>query len=388
VAVGMRRPNPSGAHAEAAPGAAALFDRYSQRLHAYCLYMLRDRAEAEDAVQTTFLQALRALQRGVAPENEYAWLHSIAKNVCRTQQRTTGRRARVVTGVDMGTIPDGREAVGDQLELQQSLGAALASLPERQRRALILREWHGLSSDEVAAQLDMSAPATYALLTRGRRSLAAALSTTVRRPISSLNIGVLVDLFRTHLKTLLGGAASKTATASVVVVTASVGGVIAQQSYIDDSHRATTSKPFTEHRTPIPVRGSTGPAQRSAPAARSARRAIGRVELVAAARQPVPRTHSASTGSTEPVEPKVAPGEQSAAKPEQHPVPATDPVPVPQPPPTPPVPELSADNPLDPLVPLVENPPLPPLPELPPVEVPPVELPKLPAGQSLPPLLP
>jgi hypothetical protein len=114
---------------------------------------------------------------------------------------------------------------------------------------------------------------------------------------------------------------------------------------------------------------------------------MGRVELMAAPRQPVPRTRSTSTGSTELVEPKVAPYDQSAAKPEQHPAPATRPVPVPQPPPTPPVPELSADDPLDPL-PLVEIPPLPPLPELPPVEVPPVELPKLLAGQPPPPLLP
>ena len=137
----------------AAPDESAdLFERYSERIHAYCLHVLRDRTEAEDAVQTTFLNAHRALRRGVTPLHEYAWLHTIAKNACRMQQRTKGRRAPVAT-VDVDTIPRSDED-GDAAELRAALDDALSRLPEGQRRAVLLREWYGLSP--VEALLDLA----------------------------------------------------------------------------------------------------------------------------------------------------------------------------------------------------------------------------------------
>ena len=154
--------------------AGLLYERYSGRILAYCIHALRDRGDAEDAVQTTFLHAHRALQRGVVPEHEFAWLHTVAKNVCRMQRRTAARRG-AVTGIDLDALPAREGDAGDQ-ELLSGLDDALASLPERQRRALVMRELRGLSSEEVASQLGMSATATYALLTRARRSLARALT--------------------------------------------------------------------------------------------------------------------------------------------------------------------------------------------------------------------
>ena len=62
-------------------GAGHLFAEHSERIFGYCLRFLGSRSEAEDALQTTFLYAHRALERGVVPELEYPWLHSIAKNV-------------------------------------------------------------------------------------------------------------------------------------------------------------------------------------------------------------------------------------------------------------------------------------------------------------------
>ena len=103
MAVDMRRATGT-ATAISTTDAGVLYERYSGRILAYCLHALRDRGEAEDAVQTTFLQAHRALARGTTPEHEFAWLHTIAKNVCRVQKRTAARRA-VVTGVDLDTFP-------------------------------------------------------------------------------------------------------------------------------------------------------------------------------------------------------------------------------------------------------------------------------------------
>ncbi len=206
--------------------AGLLYERYSGRILAYCLHALRDRGEAEDAVQTTFLHAHRALQRGVAPEHEFAWLHTIAKNVCRMQRRTASRRG-AVTGLDLDALPAREGDAGDQ-ELLSGLDNALASLPERQRRALVLRELRGLSSEEVASQMGMSATATYALLTRARRSLARALTVGGRSALG-LDLGPL--LFR--LKALLAGGAANVAATTAVVAVVAAGGVVLEQALVE-----------------------------------------------------------------------------------------------------------------------------------------------------------
>ena len=73
-------------------------------MHRYCLRQLGSSADAEDAVQTTFLHALRALQRDVAPECVEAWLTVIARNVCHTHRRTLGRRGALASDVDLDAI--------------------------------------------------------------------------------------------------------------------------------------------------------------------------------------------------------------------------------------------------------------------------------------------
>ena len=83
------------APARSAPEAEAardLYERYARQIYTYCLHQLRNKEEAEDATQSTFLNAFRGLQRGVDPEFESAWLYKIAQNVCLTRQRSSSRR--------------------------------------------------------------------------------------------------------------------------------------------------------------------------------------------------------------------------------------------------------------------------------------------------------
>jgi len=201
---------------------ARLFAEHSEQIFGYCLRHLRSRSEAEDAVQTTFLYALRALRRGVVPECESAWLTAIAKNVCRSQRRTLDRRGSLASDLDLDRVglaqPDGDEDV-----ILSDLEDALASLPERQRHALFLREWQGLPSREIATSLEMTPTATYALLTRARRSLANALIAP-QRPV--LGLGTLLYQYRFQLKALLGGAGVKAATATLVVGAVAGGAVV------------------------------------------------------------------------------------------------------------------------------------------------------------------
>ena len=68
-----------------------LYERHGAWLHRFCLSRLRDREEAEDAVQTTFLYALRCLGRGVVPESEEAWLCAIVNSHDDSKSGTTPR---------------------------------------------------------------------------------------------------------------------------------------------------------------------------------------------------------------------------------------------------------------------------------------------------------
>src|SRR5579862_399972 len=111
-----------------------LYERYGAQILRFCLRELGNREEAEDAAQTTFLNAFRGLERGVAPEFESAWLHTIAHRVCASRKRSAWRRGRVESPDDLDAIQEvvpARSTDGDELF---GLRDALEALPEQQRR--------------------------------------------------------------------------------------------------------------------------------------------------------------------------------------------------------------------------------------------------------------
>lgn len=152
-----------------------LFTEHSRRIYAYCLRQLGSPEEAEDALQATYLNACRSLLSGFEPEVAQAWLFKVAQNVCMTRRRSSWRRRRVERPEDLQEIQDlipAPSQAGDEL---LGIGEALAALPDQQRRAILLREWQGLSYREVANELGLSQGAVETLIFRARRSLAAAL---------------------------------------------------------------------------------------------------------------------------------------------------------------------------------------------------------------------
>lgn len=222
--------------------AGRLFEEYSDRIYGFCLRRLGCPADAEDAVQTTFLYAHRALQRGVVPDSESTWLHAIAKNVCRSQRRTQVRRGSASSHVDVDSLASLRLVDAGEQETLHGLETALASIPDKQRRALLLREWRGLTSSEIASQLGMSAPATYALLTRARRSLAQAMTAP---SMPALGLASLLYELRSKLKALVGGLSAKGVTTAAVAVVVTVGGVSTGGARGDD--RQAVPAPATTH---------------------------------------------------------------------------------------------------------------------------------------------
>jgi RNA polymerase sigma factor (sigma-70 family) len=161
--------------------AAQLYERYGAQLHRFCLGRLRSPEEAEDAVQNVFLRVHTALQKGVVPEFESAWLYKIAHNVCLSRIESRGRRARLETPSDLDEMEYMLAAPEHDHEPLDGLADALAELPHNLRQALLLREWHGLSQPEIADAMATTVSAVETLLYRARKQLAAALEQGGRR---------------------------------------------------------------------------------------------------------------------------------------------------------------------------------------------------------------
>jgi RNA polymerase sigma factor (sigma-70 family) len=190
-----------------------LFTEHSRLIYAYCLRRLGSPEEAEDALQATYLNAYRSLKRGFQPNEGQAWLLRVAHNVCVSRLRSKSRRRLFERSHDFQAAEDqlaAPEILDDELF---SLEDALAGMPEQQRRAILLREWQGLSYREVATELGLTQSAVETLLFRARRSLAQALETTRPRPR-------FVHAF--HPAALLGSLKSGLATGLAVAVSATV----------------------------------------------------------------------------------------------------------------------------------------------------------------------
>jgi RNA polymerase sigma factor (sigma-70 family) len=200
-----------------------LYERFSGQIFGYCLHQLGSREEAEDAVQTTFMNAFRGLRRGIVPQVESAWLFKIAHNVCLSRRRSTRRRGKVEAPNNFEVLQEvvpARERMGDELIRVQDV---LEEMPETQRRAILLREWQGLSYREIASELGITQSAVETLIFRARRSLASGLEVEPTQWRKRARHGFDAGAVMAALKGLLStGTAAKVAATIAVATTAAV----------------------------------------------------------------------------------------------------------------------------------------------------------------------
>jgi RNA polymerase sigma-70 factor (ECF subfamily) len=128
-----------------------LYTSHVALVHSVCRSLLRDRIEAEDAVQQTFLSAQRALLNGSSPRDAAAWLATIARH-----ESLARVRARMRDPLPMDTEaeaggPDAHAVAVTRQEVGE-LRDALAELPAQQRNAILMRELRGLSYEEVGSE--------------------------------------------------------------------------------------------------------------------------------------------------------------------------------------------------------------------------------------------
>lgn len=130
-----------------------LMDRYRDIVFAYALAALRDRDEAEDVAQETFVRAYQSLDRLRWGRSWEGWLMQILRNACRdAHRRKRVRQAEPINPEWLESGP-GPEALALSAERRRELAAAVLGLPENLRVPLLMRVESGRTYREIALAL-------------------------------------------------------------------------------------------------------------------------------------------------------------------------------------------------------------------------------------------
>jgi RNA polymerase sigma-70 factor, ECF subfamily len=186
-------PGPAPAHppdadlvGRAAAGDASAFRelvvRHQVRVYQIVYRMLRDRTDADDVTQETFVRVFRNLDRFDRTREFGPWLHTIARNAALNYIASRGRRraASLDELSDKGAPPPASrdesplESIARR-EIVERVRGAMDALPEEQRLVLTLREFDGLQYDEIAATLGIPIGTVMSRLSRARAALATRL---------------------------------------------------------------------------------------------------------------------------------------------------------------------------------------------------------------------
>ncbi|HKQ69580.1 MAG TPA: sigma-70 family RNA polymerase sigma factor [Polyangiaceae bacterium] len=160
-----------------------LTDLHLTKIVNFAYRLLRSRTEAEDVAQETFLRLWKDASRYQGKAKVSTWLHRIAHNLCIDRLRRKGEQP-----TDAADEERASQEPGGLLERKRVAGAveqALAELPERQRAAITLVHYQGLSSAEACEVLEVSVEALESLLSRARRALRERLAFLDREGVAS-----------------------------------------------------------------------------------------------------------------------------------------------------------------------------------------------------------
>ncbi len=174
---------------------AQLVETYQNRLIGVFAHMLHDQETAEDLAQEAFLRVYRSRDRYQPTAKFSTWLFRIANNLASNSRRNRGRRKEVPLEVrdsdSMSNRPEEHllaEKSGmmptrqaDKRELQDVVRQALETLNERQRMAVLLHKFEGMSYADIGQAMEMTVPAVKSLLSRARENLREALEQHVRQ---------------------------------------------------------------------------------------------------------------------------------------------------------------------------------------------------------------
>ena len=163
----------------------ALVERHQRRVYALCLRVLGDHDSASDVAQDTFLTVLRKLD-GFRGEAAFTtWLHRVTMNACYDELRRARRRPMLHVAPDEGAEPEPGLPIEDHADEVGSTidaAAALASIAEEFRIAVVLADVQDLPYERIAEILDVPVGTVKSRVHRGRVALARAMGLSPGEP--------------------------------------------------------------------------------------------------------------------------------------------------------------------------------------------------------------
>ena len=163
-------------------GLAEAYDRYAAPLYSYCRTLLREPADAADAVQDSFVIAASKLSGLRDPERLRSWLYAVARNECHRRLRSGGEQAPLEEAADLTDETADVSADAERAEIRALVRDAMTGLAPAEREILELDlqfRQQGLGGGEVASVLGISRNHVHALLSRARDHLETALGALV-----------------------------------------------------------------------------------------------------------------------------------------------------------------------------------------------------------------
>lgn len=160
-------------------GLAEAYSRYAAPLYSLCRAMLREPADAADAVQDTFIVAAARLSGLRNPERLRPWLYAVARNECHRRLRSSNGQAPFEAAQDVADETADVSAPAEKAELRALVRDALTGLGSAEREVLQLQLCQGLDGGEVARVLGISRSHAHALLSRARGQLETALGVLI-----------------------------------------------------------------------------------------------------------------------------------------------------------------------------------------------------------------
>lgn len=153
---------------------AGIYDRYADRLYDFCTGMLRNRDDAADAVQDTFLVVSRRIEQLRDPERLRPWLYAIARSVVLDRIRARARSRPTEAVIDTPDPGAGPERQAEQEALRRLVADAADGLSDTDQVMLRLH-LHGLQGAELGVAMGISARTAHVRLSRLRDQVEAAL---------------------------------------------------------------------------------------------------------------------------------------------------------------------------------------------------------------------
>lgn len=144
-----------------------LYRRYSQRIYTYCRKITADNQVAEDLLQETFVKLYDSGRQARPVENVPAYLMTIARNLCLSHRARSHRQFVPVEDFHLVS----RDMPYEQKELLQLIQASLELLPDDYREAFVLREYNGLSYNEIAEVIGQSLDVVKVRIFRAKKRL-------------------------------------------------------------------------------------------------------------------------------------------------------------------------------------------------------------------------